>query len=198
MVETARERLRHLGHSHVRFIEADFCELDPDVGVFDAVVGRLVLMYQKDPVDALRRVARLLGPGGLMVLQEYDSTMPPVSLVPLPLHQRVRSWIWDTLERSGVDVHMGFKLYAVLTEAGFPSPEVLAEGIVQTPATRYPSVPLVRVLLPRMVEYGIATAAEVDIETLEHRLIEERQRADGVYIGQMVIGAWAQRGVAST
>ena len=78
---------------------------------------------------------------------------------------------------------MGFKLYSVLTESGLSAPEVRAEAIVQTPSTRYPTVPLIRVLLPRMTEYGIATEEEVDIETLEMRLIEERQQAGASYVG---------------
>jgi SAM-dependent methyltransferase len=193
MVAAARDRARASDLSGVSFIEGDFRELGLEQGLFDAAIGRLVLMYQADPVDAVRRLARSIRPGGVICFQEYDSTVPPTSLAPLPLHERVRSWIWGTLERSGADAHMGFKLYSVLTEAGLSAPEVRAEAIVQTPSTRYPTVPLIRVLLPRMTEYGIATEEEVDIETLEMRLIEERQQAGTSYVGQVVFGAWARR-----
>jgi len=193
MVATARDRALGEKLPGVSFVEGDFREIGSKHGLFDAAVGRLVLMYQADPVDALSRVARAVRPGGVIFFQEYDSTVPPTSLVPLPLHERVRGWIWSTLERSGADVHLGFKLYSVFTEAGLSGPEVRAEAIVQTPATRYPTVPLVRVLLPRMVEYGIATADEVDLETLEERLVEERQKVGTAYLGQVVFGAWAHR-----
>jgi ubiquinone/menaquinone biosynthesis C-methylase UbiE len=193
MVAAARERAQSAGLARLHFLEGDFRELASEHGPFDAAVGRLVLMYQADPVDAVRRLARSLRPGGLVVFQEYDSTVPPTSLVPLPLHERVRGWVWKTLERSGCNVHMGFELYRVLTEAGLSAPEVRAEAIVQTPATRYPTVPLIRVLLPRIVEYGIATEAEVEVETLERRLLEEQTKAGTVYVGQVVFGAWARR-----
>lgn len=193
MVAAARDRARSVDLSAVSFIEGDFRELGSEHGLFDAAIGRLVLMYQADPVDAVRRLARSVRPGGVIFFQEYDSMVPPTSLVPLPLHERVRSWIWGTLERSGADIRIGFKLYSVLTEAGLSAPEVRAEAIVQTPSTRYPTVPLIRVLLPRMIEYEIATKQEVDVETLENRLVEERQKTGASYVGQVVFAAWAHR-----
>lgn len=190
MVEAARKRASDLGLANVRFVQGDFRDLGAAEGVFDAAIGRLVLMYQADAVEAVRRLTRAVRPGGLVLFQEYDSTMPPTSRVPMPLHVKVRGWIWRTLERSGADVHMGFKLFHVLRTAGLSRIEMRAEAIVATPETRYPTVPLVRVLLPRMVAYGIAAEEEIDIETLEVRLAAERDAADAVYIGGFVFGGW--------
>ena len=39
---------------------------------FDAIVGRLVLMYYPDPVDAIRKLTRHVRPEGLIVFQEID------------------------------------------------------------------------------------------------------------------------------
>jgi ubiquinone/menaquinone biosynthesis C-methylase UbiE len=103
MVEAARKRANDLGLANVRFVQGDFRELGAAEGAFDAAVGRLVLMYQADAVEAVRRLTRTVRPGGLVLFQEYDSTLPPTSLVPMPLHVKVRSWIWRTLERSGAD-----------------------------------------------------------------------------------------------
>lgn len=194
MVERACERARELGLSQVSFVEGDFRRLGPGHGSFDAAVGRLVLMYQVDPVEAVRAVASRVRPGGVIVFQEYDSTVPPTSLVPLPLQEQMRGWIWETLRHSGAEVHMGFKLHTVLVEAGLEAPQVRAEAIVQTPDTSYPSVALVRILLPRMISYGVvADEAEVDVDTLEERLLAERRTANSTYVGMLVFGAWARR-----
>ena len=48
-------------------------------------------------------------------------------------------------------------------------------------------------MLPRMVEHGLATDREVDVDTLEMRLAEELEKAGATYIGEMVFGAWARR-----
>lgn len=193
MLSKARDRASELGLAQLSFLEADFRQLSSEYGRFDAAVGRLVLMYQADPVEAVKAVASHVLPGGIIVFQEYDSTIPPTSLVRLALHEQVRHWTWETLRRSGTDAQIGFKLYSIFVEAGLSATEVRAEAIVQTPATRYPTVALVRVLLPRMVAYGIASEAEVDVDTLEQRLIAERVAANTAYIGQVVFGAWARR-----
>ena len=193
MLSKARERVAELGLTQVSFVQGDFRQLGAEVGTFDAAFGRLVLMYQADPVEAIKAVSSRVRPGGIIVFQEYDSTIPPTSLVRLPLHVQVRDWIWETLRRSGVDAQVGFKLYSLFMEAGLPAPEVRAEAMVQTPTTRYPTVPLVRSLLPKMVAYRIANEAEVDVDTLEQRLLAERRTANTAYVGQVAFGAWARR-----
>lgn len=193
----ARERAAELGLTQVSFVESDFRKLGSEHGLFDAAVGRLVLMYQADPVAAVKAAASHVRSGGIIVFQEYDSTVPPTSLVPLPLHLKARQWIWETLRRSGVDAQIGFKLHSIFVEAGLAAPQIRAEAIVQTPDTRYPAVPLVRALLPRMVEYGIANEAEVDVDTLEARMIAERTSANATYVGQLFFGAWARCAVTA-
>ncbi len=48
-------------------------------------------------------------------------------------------------------------------------------------------------MLPRIVGHGIATEAEIDVDTLEQRLIAEREQAGASYIGDMLFGAWATK-----
>ncbi|WP_433932645.1 class I SAM-dependent methyltransferase [Sorangium cellulosum] len=192
-IAAARERARELGLSNVTFAEGDLGALAPEHGRFDAIVGRRVLMYQPDGVAAVRSLSRALRPGGVVVFQEHDATMVPASVAPLPLHERVSHWIWRTVEREGADIHMGFHLASVLEQAGLAVVRVRAEAVVQTPQTRYRTVAIVRAMLPRIVQRGVATEAEIDVDTLEERLIEERMKANATYISDMVFGAWARK-----
>jgi SAM-dependent methyltransferase len=191
----ARERVRELGLANIDFIEGDFCTIPPERDGFDAAVGRRVLMYQPDPVDAVRRLTRAVRPGGLVIFQEHDSTMSGCMTL-LPLHERVRGWIWRTVEQEGANVHMGFDLAAVLERAGLTVEQVRAEAIVQTPKAHYAVGAIVRAMLPRIVKQGIANEDEIAVETLDRRLIEEREKANATYIGEMVFGAWARKGNA--
>src|SRR5438034_557188 len=70
-VEAATERAREAGLGNVSFILGDPGAMSFDKP-FDAVVGRLVLMYQPDPAAMLRRLARLLALGGVIAFQEFD------------------------------------------------------------------------------------------------------------------------------
>jgi ubiquinone/menaquinone biosynthesis C-methylase UbiE len=188
----ARQRARELELQQIEFVESDLCALAPEHGQFDAIVGRRVLMYQRDAVEAIRQLARALRPGGRMVFQEIDSTMVPASIVSLPLHERVHRWIWQTVEREGANIHMGFELASVLERAGLTVEHVRAEAIVQTPTIAHVTGGIVRAILPRIVQQGVATEAEIDAETLDQRLAAERQAANATYVGDMAFGAWAR------
>ncbi|PDT80237.1 methyltransferase domain-containing protein [Sinorhizobium sp. BJ1] len=190
----AAEKLaRERGHVNVEFAQGSFENVPPDLEPFDAVVGRRVLMYQSDTVRAVREIVRYLRPGGIVLFQEHDTTMVPVSLKPMPLHEQVQRWIKQTIEREGADIHMGFNLHNVLTQAGLAVEHVRAEAIVQTPENPHAVGAIIRAMLPRLVEHGVATEDEIEIETLQHRLDEERLSTNTTYIGDMMFGAWARK-----
>src|SRR5947208_9812845 len=70
-VEWAVARAQEQRISNVKFLEGDPVVLKFEQQ-FDAVVGRLVLMYYPDPVDAIRKLARHVRRGGLIIFQEFD------------------------------------------------------------------------------------------------------------------------------
>jgi SAM-dependent methyltransferase len=191
-LELARSRVSEAGLTNVTFTVGDFTAIGREHGVFDAAVGRRVLMYQADPVAALRALVCVLRPGALVVFQEADSTMVPASSVPLPLHARANRWAWQTVEREGGNLHMGFELAPALEQAGLVVEQVRAEAIVQTPKQRHPMGMIIRAMLPRILDHGVATEAEIDIDTLDARLAAECAAANATYVGDMAFGAWAR------
>jgi SAM-dependent methyltransferase len=68
MVKVARERFERLGVSNVETRALDAQALDLDAEAFDAVLCRFGYMLMPDPVQALRESARVLRPGGRLVL----------------------------------------------------------------------------------------------------------------------------------
>ena len=178
---------------NVTFRQGDIRDLPPELGLFDAIVGRRVLMYQPDTVRTVRQLAQSLVSDGLMIFHEHDTTMAPASLVPMPLHQRLQEWMQWTIEREGADIHIGFNLHRVLTEAGLSVAKVRAEAIVQTPGDRYAVGAIIRAMLPRIVRLGVATEQEIDIDTLDQRLEEERMTTNTTYVGDVMFGAWARK-----
>lgn len=56
---------------------------------------------------------------------------------------------------------------------------------------------LVRSILPKIVEYGLATEAEVGIETLEDRLRQETVAARATVPGDyLLVGQWGRKPLA--
>ena len=193
-VAAANQRARELGVPNLHFTQADLGALGPEFGPFDAIVGRRVLMYLPEPLLALRQLAAVLRPGGLVVFQEHDATMVPGRLTPLPLHEQAHRWVWQTVEREGADIHVGFKLATLFTQAGLVVECVRAEAIVQTPTGQQHSTEaIVRAMLPRIVQHGVASATEIDVDTLGARLAAERAQANATYVGDMIFGAWAHK-----
>jgi ubiquinone/menaquinone biosynthesis C-methylase UbiE len=115
----ARARAQARGLGNVRFLEGDPTELAFD-GPFNAVVGRLVLMYYPDPIDAVAKLAGHLLDGGLMVFQEID--IANCRSLPLaPTYERSVGWIKQALSTTGARTQLGLELYSVFVAAGLPS-----------------------------------------------------------------------------
>ncbi|WP_437585974.1 methyltransferase domain-containing protein [Sorangium sp. So ce1000] len=185
-VALARQRAAALDLRRVAFEERDLGAPLPTAERFDAAVGRRVLMYQPDPVAAIRAVAGAVRAGGLILFQENDATMGQGSLAPLELHRRVHQWIWRTVEREGANIHMGFQMPTVFEEAGLTVQLVRAEAVVQTPKIHHHLALIVRAMLPRILRQGVASEEEIDVDTLEARLVAERTQAGTTFVGDLV------------
>jgi 2-polyprenyl-3-methyl-5-hydroxy-6-metoxy-1,4-benzoquinol methylase len=189
----ARMRARDLNLAQVGFAQGRLDSLTPEHGQFDAITGRRVLMYQPDAVACLSRLKNVLAPGGLIVLQEHDSTGMPICLPAMPLHQKVNGWIWKTVAHEGGDLQMGLHLAPALTRAGFRVVRVRAEATVLTADQVHRIGSIIQAMFTRIVDAGVATADEMAIDSLEQRLEAERRAANGTCIWEMVFGAWARK-----
>ena len=176
ILETAQARAQAAGFTNVEFVAGDARTLDLG-NDFDALTGRLVLMYMADPADALKQLATRLRPGGIVAFQEADFTPYRQMYRPdTPLANKLIDWALAVFERSGAHSGMGFDLYRAFVEAGLPEPYMHFESPVGGPEgwAGYQYIAnSVRSVLPLLEEYGIATAEEVDVDTLAERVRQE-------------------------
>jgi SAM-dependent methyltransferase len=161
----------------------------------DAVVGRLILMYLREPAATVSHLARQVRPGGLIVFQELVLSMCR-SEPSCPLVEKCRGWVHDTFVQSGADVEMGWKLFATFQRAGLPGPEMF----LGSPVGAGPDSPMyrhiaetVRSLLPMIESYGVASADEVMVDNLADRLRMEMTAAGTVCATPCLIGAWTRK-----
>ena len=167
-------------------------------GPFDAVVGRFVLMFMGDATAALRHFANQLRPGGVAVFQEWVASVHGVSATEQPVLAALLELLSETFARSGASLSMGAELYWRMLDAGLePEPEPLAEIAVSTgadtPGPRRWAL-LARSLLPKAIEFGLATDTELDIDTLERRLRDEFLGVRGVMpLTYLMVGQWARK-----
>jgi ubiquinone/menaquinone biosynthesis C-methylase UbiE len=191
-VAYAAERARSRGFENVEFVQADVTKL-PFGAEFDAIVGRVVLMYRIDPVADLRALVRCLKPGGLMVFQETDlltgKTVPAA-----PVVDEVRDWMLDAFAQAGIEMEMGHKLYQTFKAAGLPAPEMEIDGFIGGVEDISPALfaNVVRMLLPQLEALGVATPEQVQIDTLEQRMRADLAKTGGVMSTPLLIGAWSR------
>lgn len=192
VLEAAKEKARAAGVSNLTFIEGGFDVVFPERGTLDAVIGRRVLMYQSNAAQAVAQLAIAIRPGGVIAFHEHDMVAISNGPTSLPLHDRVRSWLREMLRVEGANLHMGFELHSTLSAAGLAVERVRAEANVLTPTAHYPVAAIIRAVLPRLLQHGIATEADVDVETLDDRLAAERRQASATCLWEMVFCAWAR------
>ena len=188
---TARASSRDI--KNVTFLEGDPAVMEFDQK-FDAVVGRLVLMYYPDPVEAIRRLARHVRPGGLIIFQEFD-TANCRSLPPAPTFERATDWMTKTLSSTGARTQLGLELYSLFLAVGLPGPSLRMDALIGGGA-EFPYeiiAAAIHSLLPVMEERKIATAAEVNIPTLAERMRDEVVAGKGVVLSPALIGAWSRK-----
>jgi ubiquinone/menaquinone biosynthesis C-methylase UbiE len=193
-VDWANARAKAQGTANVNFVEGDPAELEFDQK-FDAIVGRLVLMYYPDPVAALRRLTRHVRPEGLIVFQEMDLSNAR-SLPVAPVFERSVTWIKQTLNATGARTQLGLELYSVFVEAALPGPSMRIDALIGggPQGLAYEIVAdVVQSLLPVMEKLNIASAAEVEISTLAQRMRDEVVALKGVVVSAGFIGAWSRK-----
>lgn len=192
-LDLARSRATDLGKRNATFAQADLNALPADYGLFDAVICRRVLMYQPDAVTALSHLHAALKPGGVIAVQEHSGAAMPICRPAMPLHEQVSRWIFETVKFEGADTELGFKLAPAFRAAGFTPPVIQVQATVLTPNQSHTIGMIVRMMLPRIERAGAASAADIDVETLDERLAAERTAANGTCVWELVFCAWANK-----
>ena len=195
ILETARARAEAAGLANVQFMAGDTQTLDLP-NDFDALIGRLVLMYLPDPVATLKQLATHLRPGGIVAFQEVEfSTYSSIARPETPMMNQLAEWGVEVFRRSGANVGMGLDLYGTFVDAGLPEPSLQYAAPVGGPETRigYQFIAnAFRSILPLLEALGVATAEEVNLETLAQRLRAEVVASKRPLILPPHITAWAQ------
>jgi SAM-dependent methyltransferase len=191
---SARAYAQSRGTGNVTFLEGDPAEMQFD-RQFDAVIGRLILMYYQDPVGTVRKLALHVRHGGVVIFQELDIANCR-SLPAAPTFDRCFSWIKQTMLATGTSTQLGLELYRVFLAAGLPGPLMHMDSLIGGG----PDCPvyelmagLVRSMLPVMERLQIATAAEVDTSNLAQRMRDEVVARTGVVLYPALIGAWSRK-----
>lgn len=170
----ARERAQAAGHDNIEFREGSAEAFTTRVP-FDFGIGRYVLVHQPDPACFIRAMAKNVRPGGVVAFHEpglYDKrnqTVPPIAL-----WSKVFDWINTAFQSVMTHPDAGARMVGHFHDAGLRrTPTLFCEipigGGAESPLFGW-AVHTLRSLIPQLEKIGVATAQEIDIDTLEDRL----------------------------
>ena len=192
-VAWANKRVAEAGYKNIHFQVGEFHEFT-DSRPFDAIVGRFILMYLPDPVAILRHLSQILRPGAVIAFMEPDFTVQSRAFP----ESQFNGWFWisEVLRRSGARIDMGMRLYSTYRDAGFVNTATDVSHLSGCGMTREMVeyfVDTLRSVLPKIIEYGLATYEEVQIDTLADRVEAIGREADPQWVGSRYISAWANK-----
>jgi len=195
-VAFANQRRLANGLTNVAFINGDARSVQFE-RLFDAAVGRFVLMFISDSTAALRVVASKVREGGVLAFHEWAAGTSPASAMNLPVLSVLLDLMVRTFERSGARRDIGAELYWRMREAGLdPEPRPVAEisvSIDQGEIAWRRWALFARSLRPKMLEYGLATEKQFD-DLVERQLRDELRHARGVVpMSWLMVGQWARK-----
>lgn len=169
-----------------------------NIGQFDALIGRFVLMHQPDPASVLAQAVRAVRPGGVVIFIESHMAAllngrhsTPFS----PLYDEIIRWKCAVVA-TVADIEAGYRLRQTFVAAGLPAPQMHAEAVVEGGADswiyRY-MAETIRSLLPMAATHQIGGFDEAALATLEARLRADVVASGGVVVCWPAVGAWCQR-----
>ncbi|MFM0140215.1 class I SAM-dependent methyltransferase [Caballeronia grimmiae] len=129
IIPAARARAYAEHVPQVSFVTGDIRKVALD-GVFDAVVGRFVLMNSADPTASLAAALGAVRPDGIAAFHEANMGAQSVSHPVSPMHQELWRWCSETFRRGGVEMAMGTKLPQVFVAADSEPPHLTMDTVI--------------------------------------------------------------------
>jgi len=176
-LEIAGRRAAQDGLANVTLLHDDLAAHRP-AQLYDAVAGRLILVHTRNPLDVVRHAASLVRPGGVVAFQDgyFAKAGGAASYPESPLLRRIYEVMGGVMGRVIPCADVGLRLFHLMLEAGLESPDCRFESVIaggpDSPAYEM-LAETVRSLLPAIEAFGLATAAEMDVDTLASRLRDE-------------------------
>jgi ubiquinone/menaquinone biosynthesis C-methylase UbiE len=163
--------------------------------LFDAVVGRYILIYTPDASATLRTLLRFLKPGGIVAFHELHMVDTQSSQPRCEVYEQVYHLVRDAFVRAGMALDSGASLGPDFVGAGLPFPTIIAENLIGGARGSYIYPWLSNTLMsvkPKLEALGIHPTIEIDT-TLPQR-VEEAVLASGSQVcAPTQYGAWTRK-----
>jgi ubiquinone/menaquinone biosynthesis C-methylase UbiE len=193
-IEVARARALAAGYRQIEFVIASG-ESFPDRPVFDAAIGRYVLLHQADPVAMIQRAATAVRPGGVVAFHELAIHVKARTLPIVDLHENLEKCLNSVFGEMLPHRDVGGRLISCFEEADLPAPNLIWESIAggyDSPLWRLFAMTY-RSMLPHIARLGLAPVDAGDPDTLVDRLVAAAAAVRAQIVSKPQSCAWAIR-----
>jgi SAM-dependent methyltransferase len=190
----AIDMLHGAGHRQCSFAAVDLEGGEPIPGApFDLVYARLLLLHVSDPVAVLRRLWAAVGPGGHLVVHDYDLSAVDV-LPPMETMEEWRRVVLGAFTGAGCDIRIGHRLPQLFAEAGLGVPDGTdVAGRLEPLRTAGAMLGAVHgSMLPAAVGMGLTTQDAAE-RWREAFALDVRDHGERHGLWPLLIGAWKRR-----
>lgn len=196
-LQRAAERTVEQGCSSWVTFQATNLEDFTTTELFDAVIGRYILLYQPDAGATIRQLTKFLKPGGIVVFHELDFPDPHPSYPVCELFDQVYALVGEAFRRAGAPPNFGRRVGKAFLDAGLPFPTIVADAIIGggrgSYVYRWVSNTLLSVA-PRLKDLGIEVPSSLVIDNE----LAARVEAAAVAAGSQILaptqyGAWTRK-----
>jgi ubiquinone/menaquinone biosynthesis C-methylase UbiE len=150
-----------------RFVVADVCRLPFADASFDAAHSHALFQHLSDPIAALTELHRVLRPGGVIGVADWDRELASIHPSDETL-QRSLAWLGALRRGEGGDPQAGRRLAERLARAGFerPAMHVVAQGLAtrrtaRDTGERWAATFEDAATRQQLIDLGIASAADL-------------------------------------
>lgn len=176
---------------NIDFIQADLTDFNEDIGQFDLIVGRRVLMYLPQPEETLCQLTIYLKDGGKMIFEESDAMASSLNGDGFSLHNDMAELIWKTVQAESGHIHIGSQMYQLFKEVGFQIKLYKSELILHTVETGSDLGWVAEMMQDRFVDHGLIDE-DWDIDEVKKGLEEELEQAKRPFIRDASFGICVQ------
>jgi ubiquinone/menaquinone biosynthesis C-methylase UbiE len=188
-IARATARMAEAGLCNVSFTQSDAAQIPHDK-LFDAAVGRYILMFLPDPITVLQSLSRLVRPGGVVAFQEPCWKSFILQSGRIPLWAAGASLLVEVFERSGTNTEVGPALSRVFQEAGLPAPSTHTDTLVGAEQWMPDCLHSLR---PQMTQLNLSLEPLGDFETLSERLHAEVKAFNTTTPLPDLVSAWSRK-----
>jgi ubiquinone/menaquinone biosynthesis C-methylase UbiE len=190
----ARDLAAHAGLKNISFV-AGTAESTHFEAPFDAVIGRFVLIHQKDPLAVVRSVVPFARNGGIVAFLEPDFSPRVLSWPRMETFELMCAHVTELFVRANLPHDMGLRLRKTFHDAGVKDIRQKVDSISGGGHGHFLYrwlAATIATLAPKLEAARITTTAALDLATLETRL-----NADAAHGGHVqmfpLVAAWGTK-----